>query len=75
MHRLIFPAKGYAAAIGGSIDVRTVSDTKQAAMVNALTLVFATPVMQSHSDVDIQEMWKARSHTTAKVVPVRIEAV
>lgn len=52
----IEPANGYGVAVGGKLDVRTVSPTRRAAIVNWLCLS-GYAVLNSATDADIEQGW------------------
>jgi len=54
------PAKGWAVAVNGIYDVRTVSPTRRGALVNWLHIHIA-PVLSSASDSYIEELWRLAS--------------
>ncbi|PWU21859.1 MAG: hypothetical protein C5B50_00820 [Verrucomicrobia bacterium] len=58
---------GYAAAIGEKIEVKTVSDTERAAMVNWL-VISGTPVFSTTTDEMIVEMFAEECLRSAAVV-------
>lgn len=51
--------KGWAVSTSfGVIQVKTVSDTRRAALVNYLWTAHQLPILCSHTDADIEQMWK-----------------
>jgi hypothetical protein len=50
-------AKGWAIRRDGKIEVKTVSDTRRAALVNILHLNIH-PILASASDEDIEQLWE-----------------
>jgi hypothetical protein len=50
-------AQGWAIALDGQINIRTVSDTPRAAVVNWLVTEANQPIWASMTDDDIQHIW------------------
>ena len=48
---------GFAAVVDGKIDLRTVSPTETAAMVNGIVVLFNGTVLRSQDDASIKSMW------------------
>ena len=63
--------KGYAVITNDKIDVRTVSLTRRAAIVNWLVVEGGRMVYSSTTDEDIEKMW-IELHGTSQVVAVEI---
>lgn len=67
-------AHGYAVVENGEINVRSVSPTRRAAMVNFLLTDRATMILNSMADPEIETIWDAK-HRGAVIVPVKITRV
>ncbi len=65
-------AKGWAVVDGGSIKVKTVSDTRRAAIVNFLITERALMVKSNDDDQYIERAW-VELRRDALVLPVTIE--
>ena len=50
-------AEGYAVILGDEIDVRTVSPTRRAAIVNWLVVNRRVPILNSTTDEQIEQLW------------------
>ncbi len=61
-------AKGWAVTIGAEIDLRTVSPTERAAMVNGLVTIFGVTVYNSHTDEEIEKMFDYECGVSTKTV-------
>ena len=53
--------KAYAVIVDDKIDVRTVSDTRHAAIVNWLVVECLCPIYTSTTDEQIEQIWSERS--------------
>ncbi len=53
--------EAYAVIVDEKIDVRTVSETRRAAIVNWLVVNCGCPIFASTTDEQIEEIWKERS--------------
>jgi hypothetical protein len=53
----VLPTIGWAVCKGGRIDIRTVSETRRAAVVNWLLVGAAVPVNANCSDGEIERLW------------------
>lgn len=51
-------AEGYAVMREGKIDIRTVSPTRRAAIVNDLVVNCACPVFAKTTDAQIEDLWR-----------------
>lgn len=73
--RLATSATGYAAVIGGVLNVRTVADSQKAAAMNAIYAMGHT-VLAPCPDPDCDCMVRLLAHhfPDVRLVPVRIEA-
>lgn len=73
---MIGRATGFACTVDGEIVMRSVSDTRRAAKVNALVVVFRVPVYGNASDAEIEAAWAAHvakeTRFRVEVVPVRV---
>lgn len=70
----IATSRGFAVLDGDGIDMRTVSDTRRAAVVNWLVAAKQQFIFKWHTDADIEKMW-AEAKSGAQVVPVSVQAV
>ena len=69
-------ANGYAVTLSGEIDVRTVSPTERAAMVNWLIAARGVLVLADATDAQIRKAFeKVCASAGARVVPVKISEV
>lgn len=68
-------AHGWAVVRKGFIDVRTVADTRRAAIVNWLVTEAGTMITNMHSDEDIEAIWHAKIDDKTICTVVSIKAI
>ena len=71
---MIATSEGWGVLGDDGIDMRTVSDTRRAAIVNWLCATGACLVHRGTTDERIEQIWQ-QSRGTAEAVPVRVQAV
>lgn len=71
---MIATSEGWGVLTDDGIDMRTVSDTRRAAIVNWLCASEACLVHRGTTDERIEQIWQRR-RGSADAVPVRVQAV
>ena len=64
-------AEAFAVIANGKIDVRTVSDTRRAAIVNWLVVDRGCPILRTDTDEQIEQLWE-QEQGEASVAAVEI---
>lgn len=70
----IATSRGFAILTDDGIDIRTVCETRRAAIVNWLVAERQKFIFKWHTDPDIKQLWDEEKGT-AQVVPVSVQAV
>lgn len=73
--RMALSAHGFGAVIAGILDIRTVTDSRRSAALNALYVVGINPIVECNDpDCECVERGLARLRPDIKIVPVVVEA-
>ena len=74
---MIPPVNAFAALVGRTLVIETVSPTERAAKVNALVVIFKMQIMDSWNDKEIEVAWMAATtlHPSVTLTGVRITAL